>query len=156
MIEDYPLNNPNQHSANDTIDTLNPTFHYKVTQALVAAVIHIAGGVTSTIDTDEDGIPDLEDNCPNKPNGPTCSATSDKPGITCANDGDCANGCSSNGECLMGQENADSDGVGDVCDNCPAKCNVDQLDADGDGIGDVCDTTPGCGGCGQPQCEQQC
>jgi hypothetical protein len=25
-----------------------------------------------------------------------------------------------------------------------------------DGIGDVCDPTPGCGGCGQPACEQQC
>ena len=47
-----------------------------------------------------------------------------------------------------------NDGCGDVCDNCPTKCNVNQLDADG--IGDVCDTTPGCGGCGQAQCENQC
>ena len=59
-------------------------------------------------------------------------------------------------ECLMGQEDADEDGIGDVCDNCPTKCNVRQLDADGDGKGDVCDTTPGCGGCGQTQCEQEC
>ena len=50
----------------------------------------------------------------------------------------------------------DSDGIPDCNDNCPDNCNVQQLDADGDGIGDVCDTDPGCGGCGQAQCEQQC
>jgi hypothetical protein len=37
-------------------------------------------------------------------------------------------------------------------DNCPDNCNVFQLD--GDGIGAVCDASPGCGGCGQPACEQ--
>ena len=50
----------------------------------------------------------------------------------------------------------DSDGIPDGCDNCPDNCNVNQLDADTDGIGDVCDVDPGCGGCGQPLCEQQC
>jgi len=54
------------------------------------------------------------------------------------------------------QADGDMDGVGNVCDNCPTKCNVWQKDADSDGVGDVCDTTPGCGGCGQPACEQQC
>ena len=57
----------------------------------------------------------------------------------------------------MNQEDTDSDGVGDVCDNCPAVCNPLQLDADTDGLGDLCDTTPGCGsGCGAPACEQAC
>ncbi|MFC1591268.1 thrombospondin type 3 repeat-containing protein [Thermodesulfobacteriota bacterium] len=37
---------------------------------------------------------------------------------------------------------ADSDGVGDVCDNCPDDDNADQSDADGDGIGDACDVCP--------------
>ncbi|MDX1496301.1 MAG: thrombospondin type 3 repeat-containing protein [Salinisphaeraceae bacterium] len=51
-----------------------------------------------------------------------------------------------------GQEDADSDGVGDVCDddvdgdgidngtdNCPVISNAGQADLDGDGAGDVCD-----------------
>jgi hypothetical protein len=56
----------------------------------------------------------------------------------------------------VNQADTDHDGMGDACDNCPSNCNVQQLDADGDGIGDVCDPDPGCGGCGQDQCEQQC
>ena len=35
---------------------------------------------------------------------------------------------------------ADGDGAGDACDNCPGVSNVSQADADGDGIGDACDT----------------
>ena len=77
-----------------------------------------------TTDSDNDGVPNTEDNCPNIPNA--------------------------------NQTDTDHDGMGDACDNCPNNCNVQQLDADGDGIGDVCDPDPGCGGCGQDQCEQQC
>jgi hypothetical protein len=101
-------------------------------------------------DSDQDGIPDNQDNCPTTPNGlggGTCSAGTGGP---CTSNGNC--GCT--GYCSMDQEDADSDGVGDVCDNCPNNCNYDQWDADGDNIGDVCDTTPGCG-C-EPQCETEC
>ncbi|RIK68138.1 MAG: hypothetical protein DCC65_04775 [Planctomycetota bacterium] len=34
---------------------------------------------------------------------------------------------------------ADSDGVGDGCDNCPNDANADQADSDTDGVGNVCD-----------------
>ncbi len=35
----------------------------------------------------------------------------------------------------------DHDGVGDACDNCPARANPDQSDGDGDGVGNACDST---------------
>jgi len=41
-----------------------------------------------------------------------------------------------------GQENMDSDDVGDACDNCPDEPNPGQEDSDGDGIGDACDNCP--------------
>jgi len=110
-------------------------------------------------DTDHDGVTDIGDNCPQKPNGPelgTCMPGSDKAGATCHSDADCVNGCSTNGKCSMNQEDTDGDFTGDVCDNCPDVCNSEQLDADKDGLGDVCDSEPGCGGCSSVACEQQC
>ena len=71
-------------------------------------------------DADNDGIPDSEDNCPGKPNGPTlgtCTPSSDKAGATCHSDAECVNGCSSNGTCSLNQEDTNGDGVGDVCPN---------------------------------------
>ena len=38
-----------------------------------------------------------------------------------------------------GQEDGDSDQVGDVCDNCPADANSRQRDRDTDMAGDICD-----------------
>ncbi|MBK7140448.1 MAG: VCBS repeat-containing protein [bacterium] len=37
---------------------------------------------------------------------------------------------------------ADTDGHGDACDNCPVNANADQLDSDSDGTGDLCDLFP--------------
>ena len=96
------------------------------TSTIFTTTIITTTTTTIIVDTDKDGVPDSQDNCPNKPNGPslgTCSSTSDKPGINCTSDADCANGCSSNGLCIKDQEDADSDGKGDVCDNCPTNCN---------------------------------
>lgn len=99
-------------------------------------------------DQDGDGIPDSSDNCRTVPN-PLQEDNGDHDGV-----GDACDNCPTVSNPT--QADSDHDGVGDACDNCPTICNSQQLNADSDNLGDVCDPTPGCGGCGQPACEQQC
>src|SRR5207237_803581 len=42
---------------------------------------------------------------------------------------------------------ADGDGVGDACDDCPGVPDREQSDGDGDGVGDACDPCPGDASC---------
>ena len=90
-------------------------------------------------DIDGDGELDTADNCPSVPNGSsegTC--TSGYTGVACTANGDCGTG----GFCSMSQEDSDTDGVGDVCDNCPSVINLGQEDTyppGGNGIGDACE-----------------
>jgi len=86
--------------------------------------------VYSCTDSDADGVPDLEDNCPNDYNPNQADGDSDGIGDVCDN-------CSDNYN--PDQADGDSDGLGDVCDNCPNAYNPNQEDGDGDGVGNACD-----------------
>ncbi len=76
-------------------------------------------------DTDKDGKPDAEDNCPTVANPDQLDTDHDGQGDACDR---CPNGA-----------DTDSDGSCDDKDNCVAVSNPDQFDRDGDGQGDACD-----------------
>ena len=117
----------------------------------------------SETDSDNDGIPDLDDDCdstpPNEPvYGTGCSDSetdSDNDGVmnnldlcpeTLENQAVNADGCS------QYQLDSDNDGVSNAVDQCPntpsgeqvntAGCSSSQLDTDGDGVGDNSDMFP--------------
>jgi hypothetical protein len=75
------------------------------------------------MDTDDDGISDGEDNCPEMPNGSdlgTCTTgVSYKVARPCMSDSECGDG----GFCSMNQEDTNEDGIGDACYLC--ECDFD-------------------------------
>lgn len=78
-------------------------------------------------DSDNDGVPDLTDNCPTTPNPLQEDADGDDLGDAC-------DACSNDAD-----NDIDGDGVcGDV-DNCPNVSNPLQENTDGDSLGDICD-----------------
>jgi parallel beta-helix repeat protein len=120
------------------------------------------GDVCEISDTDGDGIPDAEDNCPTTPNPGQENSDTDEWGDACDN-------------CITvdnpDQNNYDADSLGNACDNCWNAPNPDQSDSDGDcslypsepysfdpSCGDACDGCPndpdkrhpGVCGCGVP------
>jgi hypothetical protein len=109
---------------------------------------------SQSCDADNDGFLNAADNCPNVYNPLQLDADGDSIGDVCDPSPSCGTGCGQ--PVCEGQVDTDGDGWADAVDNCPNSCNAHQRDADGDGIGDVCDPDPGCGGEGQPVCEQSC
>jgi streptogramin lyase len=81
-------------------------------------------------DFDNDGVPNLSDNCPTRANADQANSDGDSFGDACDNCPSVTN---------QAQTDTDFDGVGDACDNCPSVTNAGQSDVDGDLIGDVCD-----------------
>ena len=109
-----------------------------------------------TEDPDEDGWPNVADNCPNSPNPQQEDSNGDDIGDACQDDDDNDGAGDGDDNCPAianpDQEDLDEDGVGDVCDddidgddflneedNCPDSANPGQEDQEGDGVGDACD-----------------
>ncbi len=114
-------------------------------------------------DSDDDGINDVCDNCPQAENADQVDTDGDGVGDACDEcvdefgnpdnfgcpDDPCIEGPDTDGDgindvcdvCPDGDDNIDydEDGVPDACDNCPLAANEDQVDTDGDGVGDACD-----------------
>ncbi|WP_299157833.1 thrombospondin type 3 repeat-containing protein [uncultured Eudoraea sp.] len=80
----------------------------------------VVDGFQDDEDDDNDGILDVDDNCPLISNSNQLDTDADGEGDVCDTDDD-------------------NDGVLDINDNCPLIANPNQEDADNDNIGDVCD-----------------
>ena len=97
-------------------------FHSDPAINLEGAIVDdfVVEGLEDDEDDDNDGILDVDDNCPLTANANQQDSDNDGIGDVCDSDDD-------------------NDGILDIEDNCPFTANADQLDADNDGIGDVCD-----------------
>ena len=114
---------PADAAPGDYVNVAGPLF----TEGIALSGTATADLTVIAFDTDGDGVPDVDDNCPATPN--PLQEDGDFDGL-----GDACDACPADAD-----NDADGDGVcGDV-DNCPADPNADQADFDLDGIGDACD-----------------
>jgi choice-of-anchor B domain-containing protein len=111
----------------------------------------ICAGFDDRVDADDDSVPDGCDQCPgfddladaDRDSTADClDACTDTDGDGYGDPGFAANTCATDNcpdTANALQEDADGDGMGDVCDNCRTRSNPEQADFDSDGVGDDCD-----------------
>lgn len=137
-------------------EALSDTYHSFFSQVTGRAFIPPPGGGDEppSGDSDEDGIFDVEDNCPYTANPTQEDTDADGVGNACDNcaqvanpnqedcDGDTiGDACDTNsvGGTCPPIADQDGDGIQDSQDNCPQDYNPEQTDADADGYGAACD-----------------
>ena len=145
--------NRKQYRINGTTYWTDATWNPIADQAYAILVLERALG-GACLDTDDDGICDDEDNCPDNSDPDQTDTDGDGVGDLCdacpghddnedADFDDIADECDNcPDDSNADQDDADNDGDGDVCDNCPDDSNADQADRDSDGHGDACDNCP--------------
>nr|WP_315252606.1 OmpA family protein [uncultured Flavobacterium sp.] len=128
------------HDGRDGIDNADGDFNKKDSY-----VTHMAGltfNMGNSVDTDQDGVSDKKDNCPDTPAGVAvdkmgCPLDKDADGVP-----DYMDNCPdiSGSKMLNGCPDKDNDGVEDSKDQCPDAAGTAALngcpDADGDGVAD--------------------
>lgn len=114
------------------LSTMVDTFAMTSNIAVYLSQYNSASMIVSN-DIDNDGVININDNCPCTANPNQKDTDGDGLGDVCDNCPIIAN---------HSQTDIDQDGIGDVCDNCPKDFNPLQSDIDNDHIGDSCDNCP--------------